>query len=115
MSVTVYGISNCDTVKKARKWLEQNGVAYTFHDYKKSGVPGEKIGDWVILEGWETILNRSGTTFRKLDEVLRTDIDSDKAVMLMKAHPSMIKRPIVEHDDGILVGFHGPTWADALT
>jgi len=115
MTITVYGISNCDTIKKARKWLEGQGINYAFHDYKKSGVPADKLADWVILESWETILNRGGTTFRKLDEMVRNNLDSDRAVMLMREHPSMIKRPIVEYDDGLLVGFHGPTWAAALT
>lgn len=114
MSITLYGIPNCDTVKKARKWLEGQGIAHTFFDYKKGGVPMDNLREWVASQGWETILNRRGTTFRKLDEIHRTNLDEEKAIMLMGENPSLIKRPVVEHDGGILVGFHGPTWSTAL-
>jgi arsenate reductase (glutaredoxin) len=121
-TVTVYGIANCDTVKKARNWLEAHGVAHTFHDYKKSGVDAAKLASWCETEGWETILNRAGTTFRKLSDTDKAGLTSDKAIALMIAHPSLIKRPIVDikvgrqggHQNGRLVGFHPTTWAAAL-
>ncbi|WP_066557281.1 ArsC family reductase [Croceicoccus bisphenolivorans] len=114
MSVTVYGIPNCDTVKKARKWLDEAGVAYTFHDYKKQGVPEANLRRWVADKGWEPVLNRRGTTFRKLDDGDKADIDAAKAVALMIAHPSTIKRPVVEHDGGLLVGFDAGEWSAAI-
>lgn len=118
MSITVYGIPNCDTVKKARGWLDGLGLRYRFHDYKKDGVDGARLRHWVEQRGWETILNRRGTTFRKLPELQRTDLDADKAVALMEANPSAIKRPVVEylHEDGrgLLVGFDPQEWSTAL-
>lgn len=114
MSVTVYGIPNCDTVKKARKWLEDLCVVYSFHDYKKLGADPEKLRRWVEEAGWETVLNRRGTTFRKLDEADKADLDPAKAVTLMEAHPSAIKRPIVEYPGGLLVGFDPAEWEAAL-
>lgn len=114
MSVTLYGIPNCDTVKKARKWLEVRGTDYAFHDYKKAGVPEDRLREWVAKEGWETLLNRRGTTFRKLSDADKADIDANKAIMLMIEHPSMIKRPVVEHDGGLLVGFDPNIWNGSL-
>lgn len=118
MSITVYGIPNCDTVKKARGWLDGLGLDYRFHDYKKAGIEPDKLRQWTDARGWETILNRQGTTFRKLPENDRTDLDAEKAIRLMCAHPSAIKRPVVEYDHedgaGLLVGFDPQQWSTAL-
>jgi len=103
--IDVYGIPNCDTVKKARKWLEAEGRDYTFHDYKKEGVDAGKLVGWTDAVGWEVLLNKRGTTFRKLDEADKQDLDAKKAIALMLAQPSMIKRPVIEADGRILVGF----------
>lgn len=113
--IHLYGIPNCDTVKKARKWCDANGVEYTFHDYKKEGAEREKLERWADAVGWEVLLNRRGTTFRKLADADKADIDRDKAIRLMLDHTSMIKRPVAEHDDGdrILVGFNESEWENA--
>ena len=105
MSVTIYGIKNCDTMKKARAWLADHSVEATFHDYKVSGVDRAHLERWCAEAGWETVLNRAGTTFRKLDEADKQDLDAKKAIALMLAQPSMIKRPVIEADGRILVGF----------
>lgn len=105
MTRTLYGIPNCDTVKKARVWLDQHGVAFAFHDYKKAGIDRPRLEAWVARHGWETVLNRAGTTFRKLPEADKADLDSDRAIALMLAHPSMIKRPVLDLGDRTLVGF----------
>lgn len=105
MAYTLYGIPNCDTVKKARVWLDQHGVAFVFHDYKKSGVDRGQLETWVAEHGWEVVLNRSGTTFRALPDHDKTSIDAAKAVALMLAQPSMIKRPILDLGDRRIVGF----------
>ncbi len=113
--LTLYGIPNCDTVKKARQWLDANGVAYDFHDYKKAGVPEAALADWVDTLGWEVLLNRRGTTFRKLSDDDKADIDAAKAVRLMIANPSIIKRPVVTTLEGEpLVGFDEAAWAARL-
>ncbi|GFZ99886.1 arsenate reductase [Blastomonas marina] len=112
--IDLYGIPNCDTVKKARKWLEAEGRDYTFHDYKKEGVDAGKLVGWTDAVGWEVLLNKRGTTFRKLDDADKEGIDRDKAIALMVAHPSMIKRPVVEHAAGVLVGFKPDEWEAAL-
>lgn len=112
--IIFYGIPNCDTVKKARIWLDGRGVAYAFHDYKKAGVEADKLTAWCAVKGWDSILNRAGTTFKKLPEVDKADVTQDKAVALMLAQPSMIKRPIVEHPGGLLVGFKPDDWATAF-
>jgi Spx/MgsR family transcriptional regulator len=114
MAIDFYGIPNCDTVKKARKWLEANDTEYVFHDYKKEGAEPERLNAWADQIGWEVLLNKRGTTFRKLPDSDKADIDQGKAVELMAANPSMIKRPIVEHAGGILVGFKPDEWAAAL-
>lgn len=114
MTITLYGIPNCDTVKKARKWLDGQGIAHVFHDYKKADADPAKLAAWVAQAGWETVLNRAGTTFRKLPEEDREGLDAAKAVALMAAHPSCIKRPIVEHSGGLLVGFREAEWNSAL-
>ena len=105
MTVELYGIPNCDTMKKARTWLDAHGVAYVFHDYKKEGVAEDRLRRWVGIAGWEVVLNRSGTTFRKLPESERMDLDADRAVALMLSQPSMIKRPVLEAGETLLVGF----------
>lgn len=112
--IELYGIPNCDTVKKARKWLDAQGVEYAFHDYKKEGADPAKLGSWIADKGVDVVLNRRGTTFRKLSDADKADIDDDKAVILLTEHPSMIKRPVVEHAGGILVGFKEAEWAEAL-
>lgn len=105
MAIAMYGIKNCDTIKKARTWLEERGVGYDFHDYKASGIDRAKLQGWVDELGWEVLLNRAGTTFRKLPDADRVDIDAAKAIVLMQAQPSMIKRPVLEADGQLLVGF----------
>ncbi|WP_439539628.1 ArsC family reductase [Sphingomonas sp.] len=112
--IALYGIPNCDTVKKARTWLDANGIAYAFHDYKKEGADPARLAKWAQAVGWEPLLNRAGTTFRKLDEADKADIDAAKALSLMAAHPSLIKRPVVEYRGGLLVGFKQDQWAAAL-
>ena len=114
MSITVYGIPNCDTVKKARDWLDARGVAYAFHDYKKLGADPVKLTQWAAETGWEVLLNRAGTTFRKLPDADKQGLDAAKAVALMAANPSCIKRPVVEHPGGLLVGFKADQWAAAF-
>lgn len=111
MTTTVYGIPNCDTVKKARAALDAAGVTYQFHDYKKAGVDEAALRSWVTREGWERLLNRSGTTFRKLDEATRTDLDAEKAIAIMLAHPSAIRRPVLVRGDTLLVGFDPARYA----
>lgn len=115
MTVTLYGISNCDTVKKARVWLDQHGVAYAFHDYKKAGIERPQLEAWVAAHGWETILNKAGTTFRALADADKTGLDAAKAVDLMLAQPSMIKRPVLDLGDRALVGFKPDSYAAILT
>jgi arsenate reductase (glutaredoxin) len=105
MTTTLYGIPNCDTVKKARTWLEAKGVPYIFHDYKKAGVDGAKLATWCDAQGWEVVLNRAGTTFKKLPDADRADLNQAKAIALMVAQPSMIKRPVVEYPGGLMIGF----------
>jgi Spx/MgsR family transcriptional regulator len=102
---TLYGIPNCDTVKKARAALDAQGVPYAFHDYKKAGVPEDRLRQWVAAKGWETLLNRAGTTFRKLPDADREGLDTERAIAIMLAHPSTIKRPVIEHPGGIMVGY----------
>jgi len=105
MSITLYGIPNCDTVKKARTYLDGRGIAYAFHDYKKAGVEAADLMRWAKEVGWETLLNKAGTTFKKLPDTDKTNIDEGKAIALMLANPSMIKRPVVEGGQKLLVGF----------
>lgn len=105
MGITLYGIKNCDTMKKARTWLDSHGVRYEFHDYKASGIDATTLARWAGQVGWETLLNRAGTTFRKLSETQRADLTERKAIALMLEQPSMIKRPVLEMGVRILVGF----------
>ena len=114
MSITVYGIPSCDTVKKARGWLDSRGLTYTFHDYKKAGIEPDKLAVWCHAVGWESVLNRAGTTFRKFPEADRADLDEAKAIALMVASPSAIRRPVVEHAGGLLIGFKPEEWEAAL-
>jgi Spx/MgsR family transcriptional regulator len=108
----VYGIPNCDTVKKARAWLDQAGVSYTFHDFKKAGVPPDRLQAWLAAVGWEKLVNRQGTTWRKLDPAAQARVqDAASAAELMLAQPSIIKRPVVEWQDGLTVGFDPAAWA----
>jgi arsenate reductase len=111
----IYGIKNCDTMKKARAWLDGHGVAYDFHDYKVDGIPKEKLQHWSKTVGWETLLNRSGTTFRKLLDADKEGLNERKALALMLAQPSMIKRPVLEAGGKLLVGFKPETYAKEVT
>lgn len=114
MTLTMYGIKNCDTVSKARKWLEERGVAYAFHDYKTAGIDRPRLEAWVAELGWETLLNRAGTTFRKLDEADKRDLDAEKAIGLMLAQPSMIKRPVLDLGARRIAGFKPDIYEAAL-
>ncbi|WP_371345605.1 ArsC family reductase [Ancylobacter sp. IITR112] len=105
MTVTIYGIKNCDTMKKARVWLDGRGVAYVFHDYKTAGIDAARLNAWAGKVGWEVLLNRAGTTFRRLSEAEKADLDEGRALALMQAQPSLIKRPVLEADGALLVGF----------
>ena len=106
MTTTMYGIPNCDTIKKARTWLGDRKIAYDFHDYKKAGIDTDRLNAWVGRLGWEVLLNRAGTTFRALPDADKQGLDAARAVALMQAQPSMIKRPVLETADGkLLVGF----------
>ena len=111
MTLTMYGIPSCDTIRKARTWLDAHGIAFTFHDYKKAGLDAATLAAWIDVTGWEPLLNRAGTTFRKLPDDERTDLDRDRAVALMLAQPSMIKRPVLVHDDGVELGFKAERYA----
>jgi Spx/MgsR family transcriptional regulator len=112
--VDLYGIPNCDTMKKARAWLEARGIDYQFHDYKVEGADRAKLTAWSKAVGWETLLNRAGTTFRKLADGAKQDLDERKAIALMLEQPSMIKRPVLERGKTLLVGFKPETYAGEL-
>jgi arsenate reductase len=115
MPITIYGIKNCDTMKKARAWLDKQGVAYDFHDYKVAGIERQRLERWCKAVGWETLLNRAGTTFRKLPERDKQAVDARKALALMLAQPSMIKRPVLDLGrDRLLVGFKPEAYEDAI-
>jgi arsenate reductase len=107
----IYGIKNCDTMKKARAWLDSHGVAYAFHDYKSAGIDKDKLRQWAGKVGWETLLNRAGTTFKKLPDADKEGLTETKALALMLAQPSMIKRPVFEAGGKILVGFKPDVYA----
>ncbi|MFA7441063.1 MAG: ArsC family reductase [Sphingomonadaceae bacterium] len=110
MTVTLYGIPNCDTVKKARAWLAAREIPYNFHDYKKQGADADRITGWIGKAGLDKVLNKAGTTWRKLDPAQKADLDESKAVALMVDQPSMIKRPIIEYPGGLLMGFKEAEW-----
>ena len=103
--IKIYGIPNCDTIKKARKWLDANSIEYTFHDYKKSGVPEKQLRQWVKKSGWDTLLNRRGTTWRQLDDKIKKNINESLAIKVMLENPSAIKRPVLESGKNLLTGF----------
>jgi len=109
--ITLYGIPNCDTVKKTRKWLKDNGKDYSFHDYKKQGVPKKALRSWVKQLGWETLLNKRGTTWRKLDEATKASLDEASAIQIMLDNPSIIKRPVLASGKTLLVGFSADEYA----
>ena len=112
--ITMYGIKNCDTIKKARAWLDARGASYAFHDYKLAGIDEARLRAWAAELGWEKLLNRGGTTFRKLPDAEKEGLDEDKAIALMLAQPSMIKRPVLDLGGRRLVGFSAEAWAGAL-
>ena len=114
MSATLYGIKNCDTMKKARAWLDARGVPYAFHDYKVSGIERGRLEGWVRDVGWETLLNRAGTTFRKLPEADRIDLNESRAIALMLEQPSMIKRPVLDLGGRLVVGFKPELYEQAV-
>ncbi len=111
MATTIHGIKNCDTMKKAFAWLEQHGVAYAFHDYKQVGVTRAQLAKWCQAAGWESVLNRAGTTFRKVPEADRQNLTEAKAIALMVENPSMIKRPLLETGGKIEIGFKPERYA----
>jgi arsenate reductase len=113
--ITLYGIKNCDTVKKARAWLDEHGVAYAFHDYKTAGADERMLRLWVDELGWETVLNRAGTTFRKLPDADKQGLDAEKAIALMLAQPSIIKRPVLDLGGHRIAGFKPEIYAEALS
>ncbi len=113
-AVTIYGIRNCDTMKKARAWLDAHDVAYAFHDYKVQGIEAGRLAGWAAKVGWEALLNRAGTTFRKLPEAEKADLTEKTALALMRAQPSMIRRPVLETGGQVLVGFKPETYAGAF-
>lgn len=113
-TMVIHGIKACDTMKKAQAWLDGHGVAYAFHDYKKAGITADKLRGWADRVGWEALLNRAGTTFRGLPDADKQDLDRDKAIALMAAQPSMIKRPVLETGGALIVGFKPETYAAAF-
>jgi arsenate reductase (glutaredoxin) len=110
-TITIYGIKNCDTMKKARSWLDDRDVAYSFHDYKAAGIERGVLEGWTRKVGWETLLNRAGTTFRKLPDAKKAGLDEGRAVALMLAQPSMIKRPVLDVSGALIVGFKPEIYA----
>ncbi|UCI06983.1 ArsC family reductase [Mesorhizobium sp. B1-1-8] len=114
MTITMYGITNCDTIKKARVWLESRDVAYRFHDYRAEGIEADRLDGWVGKIGWEKLLNKGSTTFRELPESDKQALDENKAKALMLAKPTMIKRPVLEIGDDILVGFKPEVYQAAV-
>ena len=112
--IKIYGIPNCDTMKKARRWLDANGLDYEFHDYKKLGVPENRLKTWVRQAGWETVLNKRGTTWRKLDESTRAAISDASAIDIMLQNPSIIKRPVLESGELLLIGFREDQYTQLL-
>ena len=114
MSITLYGIPNCDTVKKARRWLDEAGLDYRFHDFRKDGLDGDLLQSWLDGLGWAKVLNKAGTTFRKLPDEQKADLDAAKAKALMLEQPAMIKRPVLDADGALSVGFKADDWSARL-
>ena len=114
MTVVIHGIRTCDTMKKARAWLDAHGIAHQFHDYRAAGIDRARLEAWARQVGWETLLNRAGTTFRKLPEPARQDLTEARAIDLMLAEPAMIKRPVLQAGETLLVGFAPARYAAAL-
>jgi arsenate reductase len=110
MTMILYGIPNCDTVKKARRWLDEQGVAHRFHDFRKDGLEPDRLQSWIDALGWEKLLNKAGTTFRKLPDAAKAGLDAASAKALMLEQPAMIRRPVVEAADGVSVGFSADEW-----
>ena len=115
MTTTIFGIKNCDTMKKARTWLDDRGIAYGFHDYKAEGIDRAHLEKWTAEAGWETVLNRAGTTFRKLPDDAKQGLDGEKAIALMLEQPSMIKRPVLEADGQLVIGFKPEIYEKVFT
>lgn len=115
MAITIYGIKNCDTMKKARAWLDSHGVVYSFHDYKVEGIDKARLQRWAKEVGWETLLNRAGTTFRKLDDAAKEGLNESRAIALMIEQPSMIKRPVLDLGGKLVVGFKPEIYAKDVT
>ena len=115
MAITIYGIRNCDTMKKARAWLDAHDIEYAFHDYKTKGIDRHSVEGWCRKAGWETLLNRAGTTFRKLPDADKEGLNERKATALMLAQPSMIKRPVLDLGSKLLVGFKPEIYAKEVT
>jgi arsenate reductase (glutaredoxin) len=113
--ITLYAIPNCDTVKKARAWLDARGIAYVFHDYKKAGADAGQLERWSGVFGWDRVMNRAGMSYRKLSDADKDGLDGPRAIALMVANPSLIKRPIVEYAGGLLLGFVEGEWETALS
>jgi arsenate reductase len=113
-AVTIFGIRNCDTMKKARAWLDERGIAYAFHDYKAAGIGGGVLQRWARVVGWETLLNRAGTTFRKLPETDKVGLTEQKAIALMLTQPAIVKRPVLDVGGDLIVGFKPETYAKAF-
>ncbi|GGW76150.1 ArsC family reductase [Alteromonas halophila] len=115
MTTTLYGIANCDTIKKAKKWLNDNDIDFVFHDFRKDGIAEAWLADTAATVGWETLLNKRGTTYRQLDEADKASLDEPKALGLMLAYPAMIKRPVLEHNGNVYVGFKADNYAAIFT
>lgn len=112
MQIVLHGITNCDTVKKARAWLDARGVPYRFHDFRKEGVPAERLQVWIDSVGWEALLNRRGTTWRKLEPAIQAGVVDDASAMaLMQDQPSIIRRPVIDWGPETTVGFDPAEWA----
>jgi Spx/MgsR family transcriptional regulator len=114
LAITIYGIKNCDTMKKARVWLDSHGVTYSFHDYKTAGIERKRLESWCKEVGWDVLLNRAGTTFRGLSDADKAGLTETKAIALMLAQPSMIKRPVLDLGGRLLVGFKPETYAQSV-
>ncbi len=112
--ITIYGIPNCDSIKKAKKWLKDNNIDYTFHDYKKLGVPKKELITWIKKSAWETLLNKRGTTWRKLDDSTKNSVDEKSAIQIMLENPSIIKRPVLIKEDKIIIGFKPDDYSQLL-